>query len=245
VASSHEKDVETMPTQKLFKQRIRTRMAKTGESYTAARRQLLHKAGEAEAIEPAAIEPAATQAAVDADLLTSDASMRRGSGRGHGEWFAMLDAWGATGHTHTEIARWLNETQGVPSWWSQNITVNYERARGMRSAGQMVDGFSISVTRTVAVEQEPLFAAITNATTRKRWLPGVTLRSRPTRAAWTARFDWADPPSRIVFTVIPKSPGKALIAVGHEKLPDAEAAARLKTAWRGWLGDLKALLEAG
>ena len=169
--------------------------------------------------------------------------MRRGSGRGHQEWFALLDAWGATEHTHTEIARWLNDTQGVPGWWSQNITVNYERARGMRRPGQMADGFSINVTRTIAVGQEPLFAAITSATTRKRWLPGVTLRSRPTRAEWTARFDWADPPSRIVFTVTPKGPGKSLVAVGHEKLPDAEAAERLKTAWRGWFGDLKTLLE--
>ena len=42
--ASTEKDVETMPTQKIFKQRVRARMTKTGESYTAARRQLLHKA---------------------------------------------------------------------------------------------------------------------------------------------------------------------------------------------------------
>ena len=38
-----EKDVETMPTQKIFKHRVRTRMAKTGESYTAARRQLMQQ----------------------------------------------------------------------------------------------------------------------------------------------------------------------------------------------------------
>ena len=55
-----------------------------------------------------------------------------GTGRSHAEWFALLDAWGATEHTHTEIARWLSETQGIPGWWTQNITVNYERARGMR-----------------------------------------------------------------------------------------------------------------
>jgi hypothetical protein len=242
VASSNEKDVETMPTQKIFKERVRTRMAKTGESYTAARRQLLQKADGPKTAEPGS-PAAATESAIEAELLTSDESMRRGSGRGHSEWFALLDAWGATEHTHTEIARWLHETQGVPGWWSQNITVNYERARGMRRPGQMADGFSISVTRTIAVDQDRLFAAVTVASTRKRWLPGITLRSRPTRAAWTSRYDWPDPPSRIVFTVIPKGPGKSLVAVAHEKLPDAEAAERLKTAWRGWFGDLKALLE--
>jgi hypothetical protein len=221
VASSNEKDVETMPTQKIFKQRVRTRMAKTGESYTAARRQLMQKVEAPAATEAA--EPATSVEAVnDAELLTSDDAMRRGTGRGHQEWFALLDAWGATGHSHTEIARWLHETQGVPGWWSQNVTVNYERARGMRSPGQMTD-----------------------AAFRKRWLPGITLRSRPTRAEWTARFDWSDPPSRIVFTVDPKGPDKSLVAVVHEKLPDAEAAERLKVAWRAWLSDLKADLERG
>ena len=48
------------------------------------------------------------------------------------EWFALLDAWGATGHSHTEIARWLHETHGVPGWWSQNITV--ELRAGARHA---------------------------------------------------------------------------------------------------------------
>lgn len=35
-----------MPTQKIFKQRVRARMAKTGEAYTTARAQLLRKAAE-------------------------------------------------------------------------------------------------------------------------------------------------------------------------------------------------------
>jgi len=233
-----------MPTQKIFKQRVRTRMAKTGESYTAARRQLMQKADPPGATVPAE-PPTPDTSAIEAELLTSDEAMRRGSGRGHQEWFALLDAWGATEHSHTEIARWLHETHGVPGWWSQNVTVNYERARGMRSPGQMSDGFTISVTRTIAADRERSFAAITNATIRKRWLPGISLRSRPTRAEWTARFDWSDPPSRIVFTVDPKGPGKSLVAVAHEKLPDAEAAERLKVAWRAWFGDLKADLERG
>ena len=44
-----------MPTQKLFKRRVRARMTKTGESYTAARRQLLRKVPEP-GLEPS-VEP--------------------------------------------------------------------------------------------------------------------------------------------------------------------------------------------
>jgi hypothetical protein len=69
------------------------------------------------------------------------------------------------------------------------------------------------------------------------------MHQRPTRAVLTARFDWAEPPSRIVVTVSPKGPGKGLVAVTHEKLPDAGAAARSKATWRESLAALKALLE--
>jgi hypothetical protein len=244
VASSNEKDVETMPTQKIFKQRVRARMTKTGESYTAARRQLLNKAGGPAS--PETEEPTTASTPTDtAELMTSDEAMIRGSGRGHQEWFALLDAWGATERKHPEIARWLSETHGVPGWWTQNITVNYERARGMRRPGQMSDGFSVSVTRTVAVDPEPLLAAFTSEDLRERWLPSAPMQPRPTRAKLTARFDWSDPPSRVVVNVVPKSAGKAIVAVAHEKVPDAESARRLKAAWRSWLDDLKSVLERG
>ena len=90
-----------MPTQKVFKKRVRTRMTKTGESYTAARRQLLHKANASagpESVEPAPVDesPPVDDPAVAPELLTSDNAMRRVTGKGHEEWFALLDAWGAT-----------------------------------------------------------------------------------------------------------------------------------------------------
>jgi uncharacterized protein YndB with AHSA1/START domain len=251
VAAPTEKDAETMPTQKIFKQRVRARMTKTGESYTAARRQLLRKAAEPGV--PELETPTATVAqqvvqapteTIPADaLLVADESMIRATGKGHAEWFALLDAWGATDYNHTEIARWLSETHGTPGWWTQNLTVAYERARGMRARHQMADGFSISVTRTVAVDAEQALAAFTRAPFRRKWLPNGPMRQRPTRAALTARFDWSDPASRVIVTVVPKGESKSVVNVGHEQLPDADAGEEFKAAWRGWLGELKAELE--
>jgi hypothetical protein len=241
VAAPIEKDAETMPTQKTFKRRVRTRMTKTGESYTSARQQLLRKTA---AAETGTSEPASDETPA-ADLLTSDEAMVRGSGRGHEEWFTLLDAWGATGNRHREIAAWLRETHGVPGWWAQNITVAYERTRGMRGRHEMADGFSIAVTRTVAVDAERALAAFTDAALRRRWLPEARMRQRPTRAARTARFDWAEPPSRVVVTVGVKGADKSTVGVAHEKLPDAESAERLKISWRTWLGALKTVVEEG
>ncbi|HEY7525188.1 MAG TPA: hypothetical protein VH720_16220 [Candidatus Limnocylindrales bacterium] len=232
-----------MPTQKTFKRRVRARMTKTGESYTAARHQLLRKTGAPSTDgqqAPGADRPPQLPAT---ELMTSANSMRRATGKGHLEWFTLLDAWGATDHTHTEIARWLNATHGVPGWWTQNITVNYERARGMRARHQMADGYSISVTRTIVGDPDRLLAAFTEEDLRRSWLPAMELRRRPTRAAHTARFDWPDPPSRLVAHAVPNGADRTLVSITHERLPDVRAADELKTAWRGWLGALKKEFE--
>jgi uncharacterized protein YndB with AHSA1/START domain len=231
-----------MPTQKVFKQRVRTRMAKTGESYTTARSQLRRKATEpVSAAEPApttAAQPTTTRAAT----LVSDESMARATGHDHAYWFALLDAWGAASHTHTEIARWLNGTQGVEGWWSQNITVAYERARGMRGAGQMADGYSVTVSRTFAADPETLFGAFLDPAIRTQWLRDASLTQRPTKAALTRRFDWAEPPSRIVVNAVVKADGRTVLAVGHERLADSTTADRMKDLWRERLAALQALL---
>ena len=69
------------------------------------------------------------------------------------------------------------------------------------------------------------------------------MRQRPTRAALTARFDWADPKSRVVVIVGPKSRDKSVVTVTCEQVPDADAADALKPQWRASLGALKTLLE--
>ena len=234
-----------MPTQKVFKQRVRARMAKTGEAYTAARHQLMRKANDPEAPSaPSVSSRAAPTDSVPADaLLVSDEAMTRATGKGHAEWFGILDAWGATDHAHTDIARWLSETHGTPGWWTQNLTVAYERARGLRSRHQMADGFSVSVTRTVVGPPEQALEAFTDEMSRAAWLP-VPMRQRSTRARNTARFDWVEPPSRVVVSLVPRGDGRTTIAVAHERLPDAVAGERLKSSWRAWLAALKTLLEA-
>ncbi|WP_167040765.1 hypothetical protein [Salinibacterium sp. ZJ454] len=80
----------------------------------------------------------------------SDEAMLKATGKAPDDWFALLDAEKATLWTHTEIARWLVDVQGVDGWWAQSVTVRYEQERGMRLPGQQGDGtFSVSATKTV------------------------------------------------------------------------------------------------
>jgi hypothetical protein len=226
-----------MTRQKSFKAGVRSRMAKTGERYTAARRQLIERTSRAEG------SPATEARDNVPEMLTSDEAIRDGTGRGWDEWFAILDAWGATEHSHPEIARWLVEEQGLAGWWAQSITVGYERARGMRAKHQTASGFSISVNRTVAVSAERLSDAFTDAALRQRWLPGTELTERTSRRARSARFDWPGDGSVVVVGFTAKGADKTQVGLVHEKLPDSQAAERMKAFWRERLGVLKGLLE--
>ncbi|HET9545067.1 MAG TPA: DUF4287 domain-containing protein, partial [Gaiellaceae bacterium] len=135
-----------MTQRKTLKRRVRARMEKTGERYTAAR---AHVVGEP-APEPVQ-EP-------DLSGLASEDALVAATGRRWKEWFAVLDAWGANERKHGEIARRLRSEHGVPGWWSQTVTVGYERARGLRVKHERPDGFSVSVSRTVAAPAERLYA---------------------------------------------------------------------------------------
>ena len=220
-----------MTTQKSFKRIVRLRMDKTGESYPAARAALL-----------AASDNGAKAAPT---LTASDEVIRRRTGRGWEEWFDMLDEWGAVGRPHKEIARWLQEAQGVPGWDSQSITVSYERARGLREVGEHADGFTVTASKTVNVPVEVLYDAWTDASERARWLPeSERLNERTATRPRSARFDWDDGATRVVVGFESKGESKSLAALAHERLPDSAEAERMKAFWRERVAELKKLLEA-
>ena len=224
-----------MPTQKLFKRRVRARMAKTGERYTAARRQVAARrdAGAAPSID---LAPALE--------LASDEKMVAATGHGWEHWLAMLDRWGARDRKHGEIAAFLVDEQGVPGWWTQCITNGYERTRGMRRKHQQADGFTIYASKTVAVPVDVLFAAFVDEEIRARWLPDASMSIRTIQPSRVARFDWGGGPTRLLVTFEPKGPGRATASVAHERLPDAAVAESAKALWKERMATLKSVLES-
>jgi hypothetical protein len=222
-----------MTRQKTFKRRVRERMAKTGESYTAARRVLIAQGDRPETPVPQFEPPVAEERLVAA------------TGRGWQAWFELLDGWEAARHSHTEIARWLREEQGVDGWYSQSITVCYERARGLRAPGERPDGFAVGASRTIAAPVERLFEAFADEALRECWLPGAELRVRTATSPRTARYDWEEGSTRVILGFDDLGEAKSRVALSHERLPDAEAADEMKTWWRERLTVLKSKLEGG
>lgn len=218
-----------MTTQKSFKRRVRARMEKTGQSYTTARSALL-----------SAPHPPPGEAAA---FTVSDDVIRRRTGRGWKEWLDLLDAWGAVGRRHGEIARWVAEEHGADGWSSQAITVSYERARGLRAVGARRDGFAITATKTIAAPVEALYEAFVDDALRARWLPDGELRERSATRPKSARYDWADGSTRVAVWFLDKGAAKSTLALSHERIADAERAQQLKAYWRARVVALKEMLE--
>lgn len=221
-----------------LKRRVRARMAKTGERYTAARRQVLDKAPAGAS--PTEVPPAATGA--PATIPATDEPLHGPTDRTWSQWVAILDEWGARDKPHPDIARWLGEKQGVPPWWTQDITVRYEKHIGRRVLGQRGSTFSATASKTINVADHTARAAWLDVGKRARWLPDVELKRRPNRVAIASRFD--APEGRVIVSFDPRGPAKVSVAIEHEKLPDAKAAARWTAFWRERLRHLKEMLES-
>lgn len=231
-----------MPKNKDLKRLVRARMAKTGESYTAARLQIVKakaKAGAEREAEPAAPPPDYAALAGKRDEV-----MKARTGRTWAEWLEVLDAIGATSKTHAEIARYVQEELGIDGWWAQTVTVGYERIRGLRAVHQRRGGhFEMSKSKTVPVPVSDLYAAFADGGRRELWLPGVALRVRTTIADKSMRITWPDG-TNVEAQFVSKGPAKSSVTVVHSKLASAEAVAQAKAYWGERLAALAEVLTA-
>jgi len=224
-----------MTTQKLFKRRVRERMTKTGESYTAAR---THVARTRDRLED-------SRDRLDSAMeLASDAKLREATGRDWEAWLALLDRWGARRRKHGETVEFLIAEHAVSGWYAQAITNGHERARGIRLKHQQPDGFTIYASKTVGVPIAVLFDAFADEHMRARWMIDESMSPRSAQPGKVARFDWGDGRSRVSVTFEDKGPAKSTAAVAHERLEGPDEAEAAKALWRQRLATLKAFLES-
>ena len=242
-----------------FKRLVRARMAKTGESYTTARAQLMERAAppadlpapisadpapspiSAPLADPASAPISGPQAGSPAptpDLPpdhaelagASNEALRKATSRDWPGWVGILDAIGAARLPHPEIARHLQDVHGVDGWWAQTVTVGYERLRGLRAPGQKRDGtWEVNRSRTLPVSAERLFRACHDPAERAGWLGVDGLTVRSARPGKVVRLVWPDGSVAELF-LTPKE-GRTTLSVGHRKIARGDEAERLKEFW--------------
>jgi hypothetical protein len=239
----------TMPRNKDLKRLVRARMHKTGEAYTAALSHIIKKPKAATAPKAAATSrsaslPAAKSMDYAAVAGMSDEKLKAKTGCTWERWVYALDRKGAEKMSHGEIAKLVNEKYKVPGWWSQTVTVGYERIKGLRARGQRRDGtYEATKSRTFNVPVMTLFDAWADTTVRKRWLNGAIVNVRTATAPKSMRLDFTDR-SIIAVGFAAKGKSKSSVAVQHTKLPDRATADRLKQYWSDRLDALGEVLSA-
>lgn len=220
-----------MPDNEDFERAVRARMEKTGESFTAARASLLE-------------EGASLPLPEDHEELAGmgDDAVADATGRDWPGWTRVLDRAGAAGMSHAAIARLLGEEHGLGGWWSQTVTVGYERLRGLRDVGQRRGGsYEVSRSRTFPVPLAALYRAFAEEEQRRAWLSGVEPEIRTLNAEKNVRTVWPDG-TRVELRFVAGGPEKSTLTVQHRRLPDAEAREERRRWWGERLDALGALL---
>ncbi len=221
-----------MTENKDLKRIVRARMKKTGESYTSARAQITTKSQPKKTVADALpARPAPSPKEYGAIAGISDAVIKQKTGCNWERWVKSLDYHGAAEMSHREIAKIVKETYKVPSWWTQTVTVGYERIKGLRARGQQRDGsYQTTKSKTFNVPVETLFDAWKNAAKRRRWLDGAAVKVRTATAPKSMRLDW-NGESIISVLFASKGDSKSSVSIEHTKLPDREAVDQLKHYW--------------
>jgi hypothetical protein len=237
------KGVVTMTRNKDLKRTVRARMRKTGEAYTTARAHIIRKL---DTKKPAVAGPAAVPTTLPADYATlagmSDEKIKEKTGCTWQRWVGALDYHGAAKMSHGEIAALVNKKYKIDGWWSQMVTVGYERIKGLRARGQRRDGtYEASKSRTFNVPVTTLFEAWMDAATRKRWLNGASVKVRTATAQKSMRLGWDDG-TIVAVWFMAKGKSKSSVALAHTKLPDRETANRRKDFWSERLDALRDVL---
>ncbi|HVR39787.1 MAG TPA: hypothetical protein VMU84_11885 [Thermoanaerobaculia bacterium] len=219
-----------MPKQKDLKRVIRTRMQKTGESYTTARLHVLPKN-----------EKSVDVPKVDYAALAgmSDETVKKATGCDWAAWVRALDAFNSAEKSHREIAQWVFDKYKISGWWSQSVTVGYERIKGLRERGQRRGGgYEISKSKTVAVPLSKLYRAFRNARTRAKWI-AEKFEVRTATVDRSMRILWSDG-TAVDVGFFAKGDAKSQVAIQHSNLKSKEDAAKMKAYWGERLNALAA-----
>ena len=230
-----------MPTNRDFKRVVRDRMKKTGESYTAARAQLVRNKPSTK--RPTRVERALSMP-VDYAAIAGmrDAWVKKATGGTWERWVMALDYAKAETWTHRQIAAYVQEKFNVPDWWTQMVTVGYERIKGLRARGQRRDGtYEVSKSKVLPVSLTELFATFSDTKRRARWLTGVEPELRHATPNKSMRMRWPDG-SAVDIGFFGKGERKSQVAIGHRKLASAADAAQMKAFWSKRLQALAVLL---
>lgn len=192
--------------------------------------------------------------------------VRERTGRTRAAWFAVLDAFDARTHGHSASAAHLRDAHGVPPWWAQALTVEYERTRGIRSPAGDDRGFECTVQRALGVPVERLWEAFADPEQVSAWIGARHRHRLRERSRWRddlgargafvrivegrfVRFTWNHPErcprSAVDVEFRSRGEGRSIVKVTHWAIGSAEEREDLRAHWSWALDSMKSFVETG
>ena len=192
----------------------------------------------------------------------SDEAVKRATGKEWREWFAILDKAGAKKMQHRDIAQWVFDnhlgkkaterergsteanrpnvgTTNVATsggWWSQMVTVEYERARGIRKVNENATGFLVAVHKTVELSlprlEKEWEKILTSKVVAKRKLQRIPSKTKRRMLRYRADV------GGVVVSLDERGGEKSRIMVEAIKLPNTSAVERERAFWKEALRSL-------
>lgn len=196
------------------------------------------------------------------DTNISDEAVEKATGKAWKAWFEVLDGWKADEKGHKATAAYLSEEHDLSGWWSQMVTVQYERERGLREVGETTRGYQMGTQKTFLPDREAAWALITSPEGIATWLgdgaperlvegesyeldDGTTGEIRVVTEQSHVRLTWQPSGWSDASTLQVRSneagSGRGTVQFHHENLPDADTRDEMKTHWRCVLKKLAAL----
>lgn len=178
------------------------------------------------------------------DTPFTDAALKKATGKDWLEWIAILEEWGVKERSYLEITSYLASEFGLNDWWSQGITVGYERMTVRRSVGQLSQGtVSASINKTINASIKLTHSTLVDELLRYQWLAGSVVRLRTSLAPKIARFDDYEARVIIAFSLTREDDNRTAVRLQADKLTSVEAGEKWKAAWEPRLERLAQYLE--
>ncbi len=186
-----------------------------------------------------------------ADVGIAEDKIIEATGHGRGHWYGLLDGYGDVDHT-TRTKRLGADAPGLPGWWVQTLTVDYERERGLREVGQSCAGdYQVGCSKTLPGDPVEAYERIVSTP----FLPGADWTEG---AVWDAdgagvevrradpgkmlRWFWHDDDGKSTVEIhfAGKPNGKTSVTVRHHQLASSEAREHYRAKWKAALDQIAA-----
>ena len=152
----------------------------------------------------------ATEAAKERSVITDNVVLPK-TGKTIAEWFEILDEKGGKqldAHGIYALIASIDGLKPLGEWNCGLLTTTYQWDRGLRQRGEKADGFEISVSKTINVSTDMLYAAWLDDGLRAKWLPDNITITKSTENK-SVRVLWSDGVTRLSVDLYSKVEGKS------------------------------------